>query len=168
MTFSVNRRGLVAGCGAAVALAWSQGGVRAFADEAFLLLTDEEMELFKQKPLQDDDVDTRALSFAESAGPIIQVASPTGSTLKSPVNFDVRIKPKNGVPVAMSSLKVEYKLGPFWTDITGRLAGHGSVIGTRLKANGAKLPKGKHKVQLTVLDVDGRRTRAVAAFAVVG
>ncbi len=168
MTYSVNRRVWVAGWGAALALAWTQGGGHAFADEAFVLLTDEEMDLFRQNPLLDDGADTRALSFSENAGPMIQVASPTGSTLKSPVNFDVRIKPKGGVAVAMSSLKVEYKLGPFWTDITSRLAGHGAVVGTRLKANGAKLPKGKHKVQLTVLDVNGRRTRAVAAFAVVG
>lgn len=168
MTFSVNRRIWVAGGGAALALALTRGGGQAFADETFSLLTDEEMDLFRQNPLSDNEVDTRALSFAENAGPIIQMASPTGSTLKSPVSFDVRIKPKGGVPVAMSSLKVEYKLGPFWTDITGRLAGHGSVVGTRLKAKGAKLPLGKHKVQLTILDVNGRRTRAVATFAVVG
>lgn len=168
MTFSVTRRSWVAGCSAAIALALTRPGGQAFADEMFSLLTDEELDLFRKNPLSDDESDTRALTFAENAGPIIQMASPTGLTLKSPVSFDVRIKPKDGVPVAMSSLKVEYKLGPFWTDITGRLAGHGSVVGTRLKAKGAKLPLGKHKVQLTILDVDGRRTRAVATFAVIG
>lgn len=168
MTISLSRRSWIVWCGAAFAFAWTQRGEPVAAEETFLLLTDEELGVFEQNPIADDGAETRALSFAENAGPIIQVSSPTGSTLKSPVNFDVRIKPKNGVPVAMSSLKVEYKLGPFWTDITSRLAGHGSVVGTRLKARGAKLPKGKHRVQVTVLDVKGRRTRAVAAFAVVG
>ena len=168
MTYSVNRRSCIAGGAAAFALALALGVEQSYADDTFLLLTDEETNIFTKNPIADDGLDTRGLSYAEKAGPIIQVASPKGSTLKSPVNFDVRIKPKDGVAVAMSSLKVEYKLGPFWTDITGRLAGHGTVVGTRLKARGAKLPKGKHQVRLTVLDVDGRRTRAVAAFAVVG
>lgn len=167
MTISINRRSWIAWCGAALAVAWTQRGEPALADKTFSLLTDDEVGVFEKDPLPDDGAETRGLSFAENAGPIIQVSSPTGSTLKSPVNFDVRIKPKGGVAVAMSSLKVEYKLGPFWTDITGRLAGHGSVVGTRLKARGAKLPIGNHRVQLTVLDVNGRRTRAVAAFTVV-
>ena len=168
MTRSVNRRSWILGCGTMLAMAWSLRGERAVAEEVFPLLSEEEVAVFRQNPLSDADVDTRSVSFTEEAGPVIQVASPRGSTLKSPVNFDVRIKPKNGVAVAMSSLKVEYKLGPFWTDITSRLASHGAVVGTRLKARGAQLPKGKHLIRLTILDVKGQRTRALAAFVVVG
>lgn len=135
--------------------------------ETFALLTETELEMFERHSTTDDAAaKTRNLKLAINDGPSILVASPSGFQLKSPVNFDVRIKPKDGVPVVMSTLKVEYRLGLIWANITGRLLGHGSVIGTQLKANGAELPNGKHKVRLTVSDADGRKTRVEVSFAV--
>jgi hypothetical protein len=137
-------------------------------DTNFSLLTEEETIAYKQYPIADDEgSDTRSLKLTVNDGPTIEVASPSGFTLRSPVNFDIRIKPRGAVPVSMSSLKIEYRLGPIWTDITARLAGHGAVIGTQLKARGADLPVGNHRVRLTVLDTAGKKTSAVLSFAVV-
>ena len=135
--------------------------------DTFALLTETEHEMFERHPAADGDAAiSRNLKLTVNDGPSILVASPSGFQLKSPVNFDVRIKPKNGVPVVMSTFKVEYRLGLIWANITGRLLGHGSVIGTQLKANGAELPNGKHKVRITVSDADGRKTRVEVSFAV--
>ncbi|WP_146345528.1 hypothetical protein [Falsiphaeobacter marinintestinus] len=151
-----------------LALAFSLGSAPALAGANFPLLTPDETTAYMNAPQPDDDLaEDRAIAMVRADGPGIRVAAPSGFKLRSPVNFDIRIQPKDGIPVVMSSLKIEYRLGPIWTDVTGRLAGHGSVIGTQLKANGADLPLGKHQIRLTVTDSENRKTQAVVKFAVV-
>lgn len=137
------------------------------AADSFSLLTDDETAAFETFEASGQEFATRSLTLAANAGPKIAVSAPTGFTLKSPVNFDININPKDGIPVAMNTLRVEYRIGPLWTDVTRRLAGHGSVSGTRLLANGADLPKGKHQIRVTVQDQQKRVTQIVVKFSVV-
>ena len=108
----------------------------------------------------------RALSMTVSDGPGIKVAAPSGDSLKSPVDFDIQLNPRDGVAVDMSSLKIEYKLGPAWLNLTNRVMKEASVKGTRFYARGAELPPGKHSLRLSVKDVNGRATQAKVSITV--
>lgn len=136
---------------------------RARAQGSFDLLTDEEVAAFLAA---DPEPTTRSMNLIESAGPTIRVAAPTGFSLTSPVDFDILIEPKGGVPVSISTLRIDYRIGPIWKDVTARIARHGQISGTRLQSRGANLPSGRHTLRLSVSDAQARRTTAIVKFAV--
>ena len=150
----------------ALFLAGSMVSFPAQSEETFQLLNEQELQMRIENPETDEANSTRALSLLKNNGPTIRVASPKGYSLKSPVNFDIQIKPRGGVAVKMASLKIEYKIGGFWANITRRIAGRASIKGSRLRARGAKLPTGKHSVRLSIKDAKGRITTALVTFAV--
>lgn len=110
----------------------------------------------------------RAISVKTADGPAIRVAAPQGFALVSPVDFDIRVEPRDGVAVDMASITIEYRLGPAWVNLTRRVMKHASVRGTRLTARGADLPAGSHALRVSVRDVDRRLTRAMVKFTVKG
>lgn len=140
---------------------WSWWAVQRSAP-AFYLLTPAEAAQFAALP----DINTRGLRVTRSDGPDIRFASPNGDTLTSPVNIDVSLAARDGVAVDMKSILIEYKIGPAWINVTGRIMKQASVKGTRLYARGADLPSGRHMMRLTVNDSQARTTQAVVSFSV--
>ena len=142
------------------------GSVSVHAQETFSLLNDAELAFRKLLNRSEKTPITRSISILKSGGPRIKVSSPRGFSLRSPVNFDIRIRPRGGVAVKMSTLKIEYKLGGFWANVTNRITRRAKIRGTTLRARGVKLPTGKHIVRLSIMDVRGRRTSALVTFSV--
>lgn len=128
----------------------------------FVLLTAEEQSDFNKA----GDEAHRDLRVDSSDGPKIQVSAPQGYSLTSPVDFDIRVEPKNGVAVDMSSIKIEYRVGPAWVNMTNRILKYASIKGSRLYARGAELPPGKHALRVSVNDAQNRLTRATVSFTV--
>lgn len=108
----------------------------------------------------------RALSVTIKDGPSINVSAPSGDNLSSTVDFEILLRPKDGFAVDMDSLKIEYKLGPAWVNLTRRIMKQASVSGTRFSARGAELPPGNHSLRLSVQDINGRNTEARVSFSV--
>jgi len=136
-------------------------GIPALAQDSFALLTPEETATwvsFSQA--------TRGISLIRSDGPKIKVNAPSGFALASPVTFDIEILPRDGVAPEISTLKIEYSLGPVWTDVTKRIRKHATMSGSRFQAPGAELPAGKHRLRLSIADAQGRVTAADIQFTV--
>ena len=132
------------------------------SDKGFALLNDEQLAQYELTPTQD----TRAIIATKSDGPKINVSSPSGFSLNSPVDFDIKVEPRGGVKVDMASLRIEYKLGPIWVNLTNRVMREAKVNGLRFSARGAELPSGRHALRLTVRDAEQRTTQAVVKFSV--
>ena len=147
--------------GAAVGIALVPSMVA--AQDVFDVLTPEEVADYKRLGAAPT---TRTMSMVASEGPKIRVASPNGFSLTSPVDFDVSIEPRDGVAVSMNTLRIHYRIGPVWKDVTNRIARHGRISGTRLQAKGANLPSGRHTLRVTVADIQSRETVAIVKFAV--
>ncbi len=109
---------------------------------------------------------SRSMDFLAADGPEIRVLAPQGFALTSPVDFDVRIEPRDDVPVSMETLRIDYRIGPVWKDVTARVTRKGQITGTRLLATGADLPRGRHTLRVTVSDAKARETVAIVSFAV--
>ena len=129
---------------------------------AFALLSPDEIGQYEDTP----EPLTRNLTVNASNGPAIQVSAPKGYSLASPVDFDIRVEPRDGVAVNMASIKIEYKLGPAWINMTRRIMKYASVKGSRLYARGAELPKGQHALRVSIEDAQQRVTMATVQFTV--
>ena len=133
-----------------------QDGARAFA-----LLSAEELSQYHP------ELDSfRSITMNAADGPNISVSSPQGFKLASPVDFVIDVTPRDGVPVNMGSLKIEYRLGPAWVNMTKRIMNYASITGSRLSAKGAELPKGNHALRVSIQDEQHRLTRATVKFSV--
>jgi len=66
----------------------------------FALLNEEELAEIAQYPASKH----RALTVTEANGPFIRVAAPSGYSLESPVDFDIRVEPRGGVAVDRKSV----------------------------------------------------------------
>ena len=128
----------------------------------FALLSQEELEQYTGADLAKE----RSITVNSSNGPKINVSAPNGYTLASPVDFDIQIEPRDGVAVDMASIRIEYKLGPAWVNMTRRIMKYAKIKGARLYARGAELPKGRHALRVSISDAQNRRTRATVAFTV--
>lgn len=111
-------------------------------------------------------VATRMIAVLKADGPKILFHAPRQSRLHSPVDFDVEFRGREGVPPVLASLRVDYDLGITWFNITDRLLAHARIASGRMKANGAQLPKGRHRIRLGILDMDRRKSEAVVTFEV--
>lgn len=149
---------LSAGIAGAAFVAWNQSQYTS----GFVMLTAEEIAIIRDPapPLK------RGIQMTLSNGPEIQVSAPKGDALVSPVDIDIWVAPKDGVPVDMSTIKIEYRLGPTWINMTRRVMNYASVQGPRLFAKGAELPVGRHALRVSVQDTADRTTQATVSFSV--
>lgn len=131
--------------------------------QAFYLLTPAEV---AERAGFEEDPSTRGFKLTRAEGPKISFASPNRDVLASPVNIDVNISPRDGVPVDMKSIRIDYKMGPGWINVTRRIMKHASVSGSRLYAKSAELPAGRHTMRLTINDSSKRQTQALVSFVV--
>lgn len=154
-------------CGALAAGAyWMWGNDTSNAGLTFALLSPDEIgEMDPAEPATQAQKQ-RALKVTNASGPGITVAAPAGFMLTSPVDFDIRLEPRDGVAVDMKSLRIDYRLGPVWVNLTGRIMKEATIKGSRLMARGAELPPGNHILRLTAQDAQLRTTRATVTFSV--
>ncbi|MGV6848895.1 MAG: hypothetical protein ACWA5A_11005 [Marinibacterium sp.] len=134
------------------------------AETTFALLSDADIAARATAPDPEDL--TRSLDVTKTEGPLIRVAAPNGAALASPVNFDIQIEPNGGIPVDMSSIRIEYKIGPAWVNVTRTIMKYASIEGSRLYAKGAELPTGNHLLRVSVSDDKARKTRATVRFKI--
>lgn len=116
--------------------------------------------------LRRDRAPARDLIALQNDGPEIRSYAPQGFGRASPVYFDVEILLRNGVAVDLASIKIAYRFGPIWTDVTGQLRNNAQMNGLCLLVLGAKLRSGRHTLCLTITDRDGRITEARLSFTV--
>jgi hypothetical protein len=92
-------------------------------------------------------------------GPEIKIIKPAiDNDYKSPVEIDVLFIPLEGVGVDLSQLKVEC-LKIITIDLTNRILPYSTDGG--IKIENADLPKGKHKIRVTIGDMEGGVTQEV-------
>jgi len=104
---------------------------------------------------------------ADFNAPTITVVKPEHSApIRPPVDIDVEFTPSQGSTVDVSSLKILY--GFLKLDITQRiLKAPGVQVSTSgLKASGAQLPSGSHKLLIEIADNLGRVGRQPVEFTV--
>ena len=107
------------------------------------------------------------LRSADLDAPTITVVKPDRSApIQAPVDIDVRFKAAAGASVNVASLKILY--GFLKLDITHRIleAPGVQVSPAGLKASGAQLPSGSHKLVIEVADNLGRAGRQPLEFTV--
>ena len=135
-------------------------------DQTFALLSQEEISTIDPTAPATKPEKERALKVTNASGPGIKVSAPAGFSLTSPVDFDIQLEPKDGVAVDMQSIRIDYRLGPAWVNLTGRIMKQATIKGSRLVARGAELPPGNHTLRLTARDAQSRTTRATVSFSV--
>jgi hypothetical protein len=107
------------------------------------------------------------LRAADFDAPTISVIKPDRSApIQPPVDIDVHFKAAQGASVNIASLKIMY--GFLKLDITKRIlnAPGVQVSAAGLKASGAQLPSGNHKLAIEVADNIGRVGRQPLEFTV--
>ena len=110
---------------------------------------------------------TITLRAADFDAPTITVIKPDRSApIQPPVDIDVHFKAAQGASVNIASLKIMY--GFLKLDITKRIlnAPGVQVSAAGLKASGAQLPSGSHKLTIEVADNIGRTGRQPLEFTV--
>jgi hypothetical protein len=107
-----------------------------------------------------------ALRGADFNAPTITVVKPASASIQPPVDIEVRFTPAAGATVNVSSLKILY--GFLKLDVTQRIvkAPGVEVSAAGLKASGAQLPKGSHKLLIEVADNLGRMGQQSVDFTV--
>jgi len=108
-----------------------------------------------------------ALRAADFNAPVITVVKPDhAAPIQPPVDIDVRFAAAQGANVNVSTLKILY--GFLKLDITHRIlqAPGVQVSPEGLKASGAQLPRGSHKLLIEVADNLGRTGRQPVEFTV--
>jgi hypothetical protein len=107
------------------------------------------------------------LKGADFNAPTITVVKPNPQApIAPPVDIDVRFQPAQGASVNIASLKIMY--GFLKLDITQRIlqAPGVQVSPAGLRASGAQLPSGSHKLVIEVADNYGRTGRQPLEFTV--
>lgn len=135
------------------------------AAPGFFILTPTEVAKYRAIPDQ-PEIATRGVRVIKASGPGITFSSPNQDVLTSPVDIDVSLSARDGVSIDMNSIRIEYKMGPAWLNVTGRIMKQASVRGNRLFARGADLPAGRHTMRLSVNDKEARVTQAVVSFTI--
>lgn len=106
---------------------------------------------------------TRAADFN---APTITVVKPDSASITPPVDIEVRFAPAQGATVNISTLKILY--GFLKLDVTQRIlkAPGVEITAAGLKASGARLPSGNHKLLIEVADNLGRMGQQPLEFTV--
>ncbi len=92
----------------------------------------------------------------EFQDPIVEnLSNPTLNAL-SPLNLTVLFQ-ENSAPIDMSTLELVAKKGFFSKSLTDRIKPF--IDGNSLKVTALKIPSGKFKIQVTIADVNGNKTR---------
>ena len=114
-----------------------------------------------------DDNPVVSTTRAITPGPKIRVLQPeSDSNLTSPLTIDIRFKAPRDQSIDMSSLQIDYWMAVFWKDITESVLSAASVGPDSLRADGAKLPVGRHLIRVQVADTSGQYAEREFRFTV--
>jgi hypothetical protein len=108
-----------------------------------------------------------ATRAADLNAPTITVVKPDRSgPIQPPVDIDVRFQAAEGATVSLPSLRIRY--GFLGIDVTQRILGAPGVqvSPAGLRASGAQLPSGSHKLIIEIADNYGRTGRQTLEFTV--
>jgi hypothetical protein len=98
-------------------------------------------------------------------GPVITVVNPDAkSTVKAPVDIDVRFEPGPDAKILLDTLRIRY--GLIGLDVTDRIRKAATVTEQGIRAPGANLPSGSHSMTVEIADSSGRRTKQGFKFKV--
>ena len=133
--------------------------LKAFA-EPIILVTVQEMQASNDAPVQ---ISPKS-SFVKDA-PVIEVLTPKlPASISSPTHIDLKFQAVAPSKVKPESFKALY--GTFQIDITKKLLSVAKVTETGVKVQEATLPKGMHKILLTIEDTSGRVGNRTIEFEV--
>lgn len=119
--------------------------VSAFAEEPLQLITESEAALPSEPAI--------GLTRNLTRGPGIETLSPAAMKLEGPFRLAVRFKPRNGVPIDPSTVRITYLKQPT-IELSPRVKGFVGAEG--IDAPLVLVPPGKHVIQIEVRDRDQR------------
>jgi hypothetical protein len=118
--------------------------------DPIMLVSDEEVRISN---INKSTIQAKAVSVPDA--PSIEVLSPQlGTNINSPTQIDVKFNPKNPANIKPDTFKALY--GSFKIDITKRLLNVANVTPQGIHVTEANLPKGSHKITMSVEDTEGR------------
>jgi hypothetical protein len=104
---------------------------------------------------------------ADLNAPTISVVAPQASgPVQAPIDIDMRFRAAQGASIDVSTLRILY--GFLALNITQRILGAPGVVvsAAGLRATGAQLPSGSHKIVVEIADNVGRTGRQHFEFTV--
>jgi hypothetical protein len=118
--------------------------------DPIMLVSDEEVRISN---INKSTIQPKAVSVP--GAPSIEVLSPQlGNNINSPTQIDVKFAPKNPAIIKPETFRALY--GSFQIDITKRLLNVAQVSTQGIHVTEANLPKGSHKITMSVEDTEGR------------
>jgi len=118
--------------------------------DPIMLVSDEEVRISN---INKSTIQAKAVSVPDA--PSIEVLSPQlGSNINSPTQIEVKFNPKNPANIKPDTFKALY--GSFKVDITKRLLNVANITPQGINVTEANLPKGSHKIIMSVEDTEGR------------
>jgi hypothetical protein len=118
--------------------------------DPIMLVSDEEVRISN---INKSTIQAKAVSVP--GAPSIEVLSPQlGNNIYSPTQIDVKFVPKNPASIKPETFRALY--GSFQIDITKRLLNVAQVSTQGIHVTEANLPKGSHKITMSVEDTEGR------------
>ena len=135
-------------------------GLQTSMAQPLFLVTQEEMQESNKAPIR-----FTAKSAPEKDAPIIEVVTPViAGAISSPTPIKMVFQANAPSNVKPETFKVLY--GTFEIDITKRITGKTPVTEQGLQVAQAELPKGRHKLLISVQDTNGRVGNKVIEFEI--
>lgn len=135
-------------------------GLQTSMAQPLFLVTQEEMQESNKAPIR-----FTAKSAPEKDAPIIEVLTPViAGAISSPTPIKMVFQANAPSNVKPDTFKVLY--GTFEIDITKRITGKTPVTEQGLQVAQAELPKGRHKLLISVQDTNGRVGNKVIEFEI--
>jgi hypothetical protein len=135
-------------------------GLQTSLAQPLFLVTQEEMQESNKAPIR-----FTAKSAPEKDAPVIEVVTPViAGAISSPTPIKMVFQANAPSNVKPDTFKVLY--GTFEIDITKRITGKTPVTEQGLQVAQAELPKGRHKLLISVQDTNGRVGNKVIEFEI--
>jgi len=135
-------------------------GLQTSLAQPLFLVTQEEMQESNKAPIR-----FTAKSAPEKDAPIIEVLTPViAGAISSPTPIKMVFQANAPSNVKPDTFKVLY--GTFEIDITKRITGKTPVTEQGLQVAQAELPKGRHKLLISVQDTNGRVGNKLIEFEI--
>jgi hypothetical protein len=136
---------------AAIAFVVSLVALTAFAQDTYVLITQEEFSAELEAP----EVEYKARQYVDPQRPKINLLRPgAGGQFTAPVDIELEFEAAEGAEIDPGTLKVTY--GRLGIDVTERVIEHATLSKDGLVSENADLPLGRHRLTVTIYDTEGR------------
>jgi len=116
------------------------------------LISDEELKTFGSG---EPEWEQPFFAFGDAWGPKITLTGQAYADERLTLS-SVQFKPASGAAVRPETFRVEYRTAVGWRDVTDRVLAQGSVTAGGMTSAPLALPKGSHRIRLSVMDNRGR------------